>query len=109
MIPVSFSFFIFHFYVVILCYFIYFVIIIFGKNSFLFILFIIIYYYNYLLINCFFIKKIIIFSCSGMFHVLGFIDALIENSSLKRPSSKRILKDLIIQNLQETMLFSKIA
>ena len=49
------------------------------------------------------------FSCSGMFHVLGFIDALIENSSLKRPSSKRILKDWIIQNLQETMMFSKIA
>ena len=44
-----------------------------------------------------------------MFHVLGFIDALIENSSLKRPSSKRILKDWIIQNLQETMMFSKIA
>ena len=44
-----------------------------------------------------------------MFHVLGFIDALIENSSQKRPSSKRILKDWIIQNLQETMMFSKIA
>ena len=42
-----------------------------------------------------------------MFSVPGFIDALIENSSLKRPSVKRILKDWIIQNLQETMMFSK--
>ena len=96
MIPVSFSLFIFHFYVVMLCYFIYFVIIIFCKNCFLVILFIIIYHYIYLLINCFSLKKNLIFSCSGMFHVLGFIDALIENSSLKRPSIKRILKDWII-------------
>ena len=76
---------------------------------YLFFLLLFLLLFIYLFIYCFLIKKIIIFSCSGMFHVLGFIDALIENSSLKRPSIKRILKDWIIQNRQETMMFNKIA
>ena len=69
-------FFIFRFFLVILCYF---VIINFYKNYVIIIIF--------FLINFFFMKIIFIFSCSGMFrhvpecsgmfHVPGFIDALV--------------------------------